>query len=40
MAFKCAGIKVDSKVIEENEIALDADTGKTVMTINPSLQPG
>ena len=35
MAFKGAGITVDFKGREENETAVDAATGKTVMRINP-----
>ena len=35
MAFKGAGIEVDFKGAAENEIAIDAATGRTVMRINP-----
>lgn len=35
MAFKGAGIEVDFKGHEEQEIAIDTATGKTVMRINP-----
>lgn len=35
MAFKGAGIPVDFKGNDENEIAVDIATGKTVMRINP-----
>ena len=35
MAFKGAGIAVDFKGSAENETAIDASTGKTVMRINP-----
>lgn len=35
MAFKGAGIQVEFKGTAENEIAIDTDTGKTVMRINP-----
>lgn len=35
MAFKGAGIEIDFKGSEENEIAVDTATGNTVMRINP-----
>ena len=35
MAFKGAGITVDFKGSEEHETAVDTETGKTVMRINP-----
>ncbi|HCI15042.1 MAG TPA: GDP-mannose 4,6-dehydratase [Gallionellaceae bacterium] len=35
MAFKGAGISVEFKGSAENETAIDADTGKVVMRINP-----
>ena len=35
MAFKGAGITVDFKGSEEQETAIDTDSGKTVMRINP-----
>lgn len=35
MAFKGAGITVDFKGAAENETAIDIDTGKTVLRINP-----
>lgn len=35
MAFKGAGIKVEFSGKAEGEVAVDADTGKTVMRINP-----
>jgi GDPmannose 4,6-dehydratase len=35
MAFKGAGIEVDFRGSGENETALDARTGKTVMRVNP-----
>lgn len=35
MAFKGAGIAVDFQGREENETAVDTETGKTVMRINP-----
>jgi GDPmannose 4,6-dehydratase len=35
MALKGEGIEVDFKGREENEIAVDTGTGKTVMRINP-----
>lgn len=36
MAFKGVGVAVDFKGIEENEIAIDTATGKTVVRINPA----
>jgi len=35
MAFKGAGINVEFSGKDESEVAVDADTGKTVMRINP-----
>lgn len=35
MAFKAAGVTVDFKGSAENETAVDAATGKTVMRVNP-----
>ncbi|MDD2914294.1 MAG: GDP-mannose 4,6-dehydratase [Gallionella sp.] len=35
MAFKGAGISVEFKGSAENEMAVDADTGKVVMRVNP-----
>ena len=35
LAFQCAGIQVDFQGRDENEVAIDAATGKTVMRINP-----
>jgi GDPmannose 4,6-dehydratase len=37
MAFKGAGINVELSGKAESEVAVDADTGKTVMRINPKL---
>jgi GDPmannose 4,6-dehydratase len=37
MAFKAAGIAVEFRGAAENEIAVDAVTGKTVMRVNPKL---
>jgi GDPmannose 4,6-dehydratase len=36
MAFKAAGITVDFNGSAENETAIDLDTGKTVMRVNPA----
>jgi GDPmannose 4,6-dehydratase len=35
MAFKGAGVELDFKGSEENEIAIDVATGKKVMRVNP-----
>jgi GDPmannose 4,6-dehydratase len=35
MAFKASGVTIDYKGTAENEIGIDASTGKTVVRINP-----